>query len=158
MQFKPFHVVWQVQMFIRNSMANRSYKPKHWKGVRLKINVPSQVEPRRTRPLAMVIKWNPPDDPWIKLNTDGAYNEATDKAGGGGIVRDHEGNMLAAFAYPLEAHSALEAELLAIHFGLLLTSEFRRPICLPSRGSLTAIIRMDAMGVPNFRVQNEDEE
>ncbi|XP_042041284.1 uncharacterized protein LOC121786722 [Salvia splendens] len=81
-QFKPFNVVWQVQVFIRNSMANGIYKMKHWKGVRLKITIPSHAEPRRTRPLALAIKWYPPDDPWIKLNTDGAYMEASDKAGG----------------------------------------------------------------------------
>ncbi|XP_041999982.1 uncharacterized protein LOC121749477 [Salvia splendens] len=79
-RFKPFNVVWQVQTFIRNGMTNGTYKPKHWKGVLLKVNIPNQAEPRRSRPLAMAIKWNPPEQPWIKLNTDGAYCEDTDKA------------------------------------------------------------------------------
>ncbi|XP_042051496.1 uncharacterized protein LOC121796781 [Salvia splendens] len=131
-QFRPFNVIWQVQIYIRNSMTNGIYKKKHWKGVRLKINVPRHDEIRSPRPLAVAIKWQPPEDPWIKLNTDGAYLEESDKAGGGGIIRDHTGKVLSAFASPLEAHSALEAELLAIQLGLELALEFNRPIWIES--------------------------
>ncbi|XP_042043395.1 uncharacterized protein LOC121788870 [Salvia splendens] len=113
-------------------MANGIYKKKHWKGVSLKITVPSHDELRSPRPLAVAIKWHPPDDPWIKLNTDGAFLEASDKAGGGDIIRDHTGKVLSAFASPLEAHSALEAELLAIQLGLELALEFNRPIWIES--------------------------
>ncbi|XP_042023121.1 uncharacterized protein LOC121770456 [Salvia splendens] len=80
----------------------------------------------------VAIKWHPPDDPWIKLNTDGAFLEASDKAAGSGIIRDHTGKVLSAFASPLEAHSALEAELLAIQLGLELALEFNRPIWIES--------------------------
>ena len=31
-------------MHIRNSMANGNIKPKHWKGVNLGFNIPSQDE------------------------------------------------------------------------------------------------------------------
>ncbi|XP_042000004.1 uncharacterized protein LOC121749504 [Salvia splendens] len=135
--------------------------------------------------------------------------------------------MLAAFATSLEAHSALEAELMAIHHGLTLALDFGRPIWVESdaaqavkllNGSswgpaytsrilariaiqksqqitrttfihregnkgadllakmgiespeslrmntstapriLKAIVRLEAMGVPNIRVQAEDED
>ncbi|XP_042043418.1 uncharacterized protein LOC121788890 [Salvia splendens] len=117
-------VVWQTLTFIRNSMSNSSLKPKHWKGVRLGVNISSQATPRRPQPLAMMIKWNPPDQPWLKLNMDGSFNESNGKAEREGLIRDHSGRLLVAFALPLTAHSALEAELLAMHHGLIMAKEF----------------------------------
>ena len=131
-QFKAYNVIWQVQMFIRNSMANGGLKPKHWKDVKLGFCCPRQEEARRPIPRAMVVKWNPPDQPWLKLNTDGAYSETSGRAGGGGILRNHCGNLIAAFTTPLDAQSALEAELLAIHHGLTLAWEFVQPIWVES--------------------------
>ncbi|XP_042000005.1 uncharacterized protein LOC121749505 [Salvia splendens] len=78
----------------------------------------------------MAIKWNLPDRPWIKVNTDGAFNAETGKAGG--VVWDAEGKLLVAFATPLKAHSALEAELMALQLGLELAKEFERPIWIES--------------------------
>ncbi|XP_042008835.1 uncharacterized protein LOC121757323 [Salvia splendens] len=101
-------------------MANGNIKPTHWRGMHLRMKPPTQAETRRPRPLAMAVKWHPPDQPWIKVNTDGAYADATKKGGGGYI--------LAAFSAPLEAQSALEAELLAIIHGTNLAKEFGRPI------------------------------
>ncbi|XP_042029102.1 uncharacterized protein LOC121776047 [Salvia splendens] len=131
-QFKPFNVVWQVQTYVRNSMANGSTKPKHWKGVKLKMNIPIEVEPRLPRPLAMLIKRQPRNWPWIKVNPDGAYVEATDRARGGGIIRDSAGKMIIVFATPLNGHSALEAKLKAIHLGLTVAMEFNQPIWIES--------------------------
>ncbi|XP_042025139.1 uncharacterized protein LOC121807656 [Salvia splendens] len=90
-RFKPHNVIWQVHMYIRNSMVNGCLKPKHWRGVKLGINIPQQAEAIRALPLAMAIKWEPPDPPWIKVNTDGSFNEAINKAGGGGVIRDFSG-------------------------------------------------------------------
>ena len=131
-QFKPFNVIWQVQMYVRNSIANGSIKPKHWKDVKLGVCSPSHAEGRRPIPRAMAVKWNPPDHPGLKLNTDGAFSEITGRAGGGGILRDHSGRLLVAFTTPLDAQSALEAELLAIHHGLTLAREFSQPLWVES--------------------------
>ncbi|XP_042000007.1 uncharacterized protein LOC121749508 [Salvia splendens] len=120
----------RVQTFIQNSMATGNIKPKHWKGVKLKMSIPSKAETRLPRPLAMPIKWHPPDGPSIKINTDGAYSEASGKAGGRGIIRDSMGKMISAFAEPLDAHSALEAELKAAHLGLSLAQELTQPMLL----------------------------
>ncbi|XP_042045568.1 uncharacterized protein LOC121791808 [Salvia splendens] len=121
-----------VHMYIRNSMANGCLKPKHWRGVKLGINIPQQAEAIRALPLAMAIKWEPPDPPWIKVNTDGSFNEAINKAGGGGVIRDFSGKMLVAFCIPFEAQSALEAELLAMIHGLNIAKEFGLPIWIES--------------------------
>ncbi|KAG6421540.1 hypothetical protein SASPL_118096 [Salvia splendens] len=131
-RFKPHNVIWQVHMYIRNSMVNGCLKPKHWRGVKLGINIPQQAEAIRALPLAMAIKWEPPDPPWIKVNTDGSFNEAINKAGGGGVIRDFSGKMLVAFCIPFEAHSALEAELLAMIHGLNIAKDFGLPIWIES--------------------------
>ncbi|XP_042029875.1 uncharacterized protein LOC121776773 [Salvia splendens] len=117
-----------VHMFIYNNMANGHIKPKHWKGVKIGMSLPNHPETRGPRPLVMPVKWHPPERTWIKLNTDGAFSEATNMGGGGGLVRDHNGKLLVAFATPLAAHSALEAELMAIHHGLEVAKGFNLPI------------------------------
>ncbi|XP_042041287.1 uncharacterized protein LOC121786724 [Salvia splendens] len=122
----------QVHLFIYNNMTNGHIKPKHWKGVKLGMSPPNHPETRGPRPLDMPVKWHPPERTWIKLNTDGAFFEATNKGGGGGLVRDHNGKLLAAFATPLVVQSALEAKLMAIHYGLEVAKAFNLPIWIES--------------------------
>ncbi|XP_042059511.1 uncharacterized protein LOC121804024 [Salvia splendens] len=50
----------------------------------------------------------------------------------GGLVRDHDRKLLAAFSTPLVAQSALEAELMAIHHGLEVAKAFNQPIWIES--------------------------
>ncbi|XP_042043634.1 uncharacterized protein LOC121789204 [Salvia splendens] len=50
------------------------------------------------------------------------------KQEGGGVVRDWTGKLLAAFSTPLDAHSALEAELMVAHCGLELANELAQLI------------------------------
>ena len=119
-------------MYVRNSIANGNLKAKHWKHVKLGVCRPGLAEGRMPIPRAMAVKWNPPEHPWLKLNTDGAFSESTGRAGGRGIIRDHSGRLIAAFTAPLDAHSTLEAELLAMHHGLLLAREFAQPIWVES--------------------------
>ena len=38
------------------------------------------------------IKWEKPDTGWVKLNTDGLSSDPMNTAGGGGLVRDDQGN------------------------------------------------------------------
>ncbi|XP_042059500.1 uncharacterized protein LOC121804011 [Salvia splendens] len=113
-------------------MGNGTIQPKHWRGVRQKMSIPPGAETRRPRPLVIPIKWYPSDQPWIKVNTDGAYTETSRKAGGGGVVRDASGKLLIAFATPLQAKSALEAELMAMFHGLELAKEFGKPVWIES--------------------------
>ncbi|KAJ1398490.1 Ribonuclease H-like superfamily [Sesbania bispinosa] len=64
------------------------------------------------------VKWNPPDIGWTKLNTNGSVHASSHRAACGGVFRNHHGNFLLAFAYPLPFVSVLEAELLAVLNGL----------------------------------------
>jgi hypothetical protein len=40
-------------------------------------------------------RWFPPESGWIKVNSDGAWNKASEKGSGGVVVRDHDGRFLA---------------------------------------------------------------
>ncbi|MQL68861.1 hypothetical protein Taro_001149 [Colocasia esculenta] len=55
----------------------------------------------------------------LKLNVDGAFMMTSGRAGGGGILRDHEGNMCWAFAWTYHVlNSSLAAEAMALKDGL----------------------------------------
>ena len=45
------------------------------------------------------IRWEKPNTSWKKLNTDGSSVDSLGLAGGGGVVRDEQGNFLAELWY-----------------------------------------------------------
>ncbi|PKU71968.1 Putative ribonuclease H protein [Dendrobium catenatum] len=63
-----------------------------------------------------IIRWFMPDVDWIKINTDGSYNGKV--AGCGGIIRNHLGQVIKAFAGPVFGKSACVAELNGIIYGI----------------------------------------
>ncbi|KAH0686197.1 hypothetical protein KY289_016965 [Solanum tuberosum] len=64
---------------------------------------------------SLMVCWNKPSDDTWKLNTDGSFMKVLNKAGDGGIVRNKNGDLVMAFAYPVhfctnnfsEAYAAL---------------------------------------------------
>ncbi|KAJ1409311.1 Ribonuclease H domain [Sesbania bispinosa] len=94
------------------------------------------------------VKWNPPDLGWIKLNTDGSVNAHHHLVACGGIFRNHHGNFVLAFAQKLAPTSILEAELLAILYGLELawTRQFNK---LLVEVDSTSAIRLVQLGCKN---------
>ena len=82
--------------------------------------------------------WEKPPMGWAKLNTDGSAIRSTGRAGGGGVIRDHEGQWLKGFARPLGGSNSCMAELWALRDGLLLAKEM---------GLSNLIIEMDALSV-----------
>lgn len=65
-----------------------------------------------------LIHWKALDPGILKLNCDGAVGHHGDVAAGGGVLRDHRGDLILAFASPLGHTSALEAKIRAIHIGI----------------------------------------
>ncbi|MQM22342.1 hypothetical protein Taro_055393 [Colocasia esculenta] len=66
-----------------------------------------------------IVRWIMPPSGRLKLNVDGAFMMTTGRAGGGGILRDHEGNMCWAFAQAYhDLNSSLAAEAMALNDGL----------------------------------------
>lgn len=64
------------------------------------------------------IRWTPPHDGWYSLNVDGAAKGTPGPAGGGGIIRDHRGVFVSAFAASFGHCSAFMAEVKALSKGL----------------------------------------
>ncbi|CAH9107341.1 unnamed protein product, partial [Cuscuta epithymum] len=73
--------------------------------------IPRYYKPNITRP--QIIKWRKPKQRW-KLNIDASY--LSDLASGGAILRSSSGQMIQAISFPLEADSALDAEIKALCF------------------------------------------
>lgn len=60
------------------------------------------------------IKWHHPPSGRLKLNSDAAFSSVS--CGGGAVLRNSNGALVAALSFPLSATSALEAEALALDF------------------------------------------
>ncbi|KAL0917621.1 hypothetical protein M5K25_012695 [Dendrobium thyrsiflorum] len=67
-------------------------------------------------PMQRIILWQKPQSGWFKLNSDGAFNGY--RAGCGGLIRDHSGNVLRAFAAHIPALSPISAELYGLNLGV----------------------------------------
>ncbi|MQM02889.1 hypothetical protein Taro_035658 [Colocasia esculenta] len=66
-----------------------------------------------------IVRWLTPPPGRLKLNVDGAFKLTSGEAGGGGILRDHEGNMFCAFARAYHGlSSSLAAEALSFRDGI----------------------------------------
>ncbi|KAK4707377.1 hypothetical protein R3W88_033066 [Solanum pinnatisectum] len=65
-----------------------------------------------------LVRWKKPPEQWVKINTDGSALDNLGKIGAGGILRDHTGRMLLAFATPLGEGTNIQAEVEAAFFGL----------------------------------------
>ena len=101
----------------------------------------------------MIVKWLPPDDPWLKLNIVGEYNAESGLASGGGILRDHLGCLKLAICFPLRATSIFEAELMTILHGLQEVQSYNRPIVIESSVPLLiALINAKELGPAHSRV------
>ncbi|KAL0918430.1 hypothetical protein M5K25_010439 [Dendrobium thyrsiflorum] len=72
--------------------------------------------------LNIIVRWSLPNSPYCKLNSNGSMKD--DAAGGGGIVRNHLGNVLVAYAIPLHTTNVPNVELLALLYGLNVCMRF----------------------------------
>lgn len=64
------------------------------------------------------ITWHGPEIGWYSLNCDGAAKGNPGPAGGGGIIRDHNGTFVSAFQANIGHCSAFRAEVKALQKGL----------------------------------------
>ena len=99
------------------------------------IGLPSKVRQLKN---VVSVGWEKPPRGWVKLNTDGSAMKNPDRAGGGGLLRDHDGVWLRGFARGLGYTNSILAELWALRDGLLLAKEL---------GLQHLIIELDALSV-----------
>ncbi|XP_042025159.1 uncharacterized protein LOC121772213 [Salvia splendens] len=99
-----------------------------------------------------MVLWHPPDAPWVKLNTDGAFSTSTLEAGDGGLVRGSDGGLLWAFCSPIAASSSFEAELLALIQGLEMAMELSTHIWIElDSGALVTLLSSGQLGSADLR-------
>ncbi|KFK31801.1 hypothetical protein AALP_AA6G160600 [Arabis alpina] len=72
-----------------------------------------------------MIKWQPPRDGWVKLNTDGASRGNPGLAAAGGVLRDGDGNWCGGFVLNIGICFAPLAELWGVYYGLYIAWERR---------------------------------
>lgn len=72
---------------------------------------------------SVYLRWEKPSGNFVKLNYDGAVKDNPGKAGIGGIIRDHEGDVLLCFAEPIPFTTSIMAEMLAAKRGVGLACE-----------------------------------
>ena len=95
------------------------------------------------------IKWKPPDLGWAKLNTDGASLGNPGIAGGGGLIRDTNGNWVGGFARTIGVTTSVQAELRALKDGLILAIELGIPYLAIEMDSLVAVEFVNSKTMPN---------
>ena len=83
-------------------------------------------------------RWEKLDTGWMKLNTNGASNGSLGFAGGGGVIRDEEGNWVIGYARRIGPAKSFLVELWALRDGLFL--------CLQAHIQVV-IIEMDAKAI-----------
>ncbi|KAI0511114.1 hypothetical protein KFK09_011737 [Dendrobium nobile] len=76
------------------------------------------ISNRKIKSREKLIYWKRPVIDYFKLNTDGSYNSVT--AGCAGIIRDHNGKIVVAFAGPSSGTYAITAEIDSLNFGVKL--------------------------------------
>jgi len=69
------------------------------------------------------VRWEPPDEGWIMLQTDGAAKGCPGLTGAGGVFRDAQGSWIVGFGEYLGRCSAVKAELKAVFRGLRIARE-----------------------------------
>ncbi|KAL0014093.1 hypothetical protein SO802_001162 [Lithocarpus litseifolius] len=74
----------------------------------------------KNRRILMSIRWEKPCSGWFKLNTDGSSLGNPGLAGGGGLIRDENGDWVVGFARKIGIANSFMAELWALRDGLLL--------------------------------------
>ena len=70
------------------------------------------------------IQWEKPSNSWMKLNTDGSSLGNPGVDGGGGLIRDENGNWVVGLARRIGIANSFMAELCALCDGLLLCLQF----------------------------------
>ncbi|XVF74116.1 hypothetical protein PTKIN_Ptkin13bG0034400 [Pterospermum kingtungense] len=90
------------------------------------------------------LRWIPPEEDWVKLNTDGCSKIIGERAACGGLFRDQSGIWLGGFMANLGRCGAMEAELWGILFGLRYAWE---------KGYKWLILEVDTQVVANWLVK-----
>ena len=99
----------------------------------------------KTKQLKTIVPvgWEKPPRGWVKFNTDGSAMRNPERAGGGGLIKDHDGVWLKGFARGIGYTNSILAELWALRDGLLLAKEMRIQQLIIELDALSVVILMN---------------
>ena len=120
--FDAENVIRRVNSQLRNLVLAKVLGPDQWGGCFPQLDVMLGEVRRGCRRAVVRILWRPLDEGWLKLNVDEAFSHSLHRAGGGGVLRDWEGVILAAFSAGVEGNSGLEDEVAALLLGVSLAT------------------------------------
>ena len=93
------------------------------------------------------IRWEKPEQGWLKLNTDGSWNAKLGQAAGGGLIRDGLGNWVGGFIRKMGSVNSFTAEVWALRNGLILCHQMKLPAIYVE---LDAKSLVDALSNPSY--------
>ena len=93
------------------------------------------------------IKWEKLDTRWVKLNMDRSSSDPMNMAGGGGLIRDDQGNWIAGFLRNIGKTNSFTAKIWALRDGLLLCHQINLPAVIVE---LDAKALVDALSNPAY--------
>ncbi|GLT88451.1 hypothetical protein SLE2022_064770 [Rubroshorea leprosula] len=99
------------------------------------LNLAMLASPRTPR----WVCWQPPTQPFLKLNTDGSQNHQSGRACAGGLIRDHLGRWVHGFTVNIGFTSSFLAELWGCREGLKLAHSLQLQHLILEMDSLMAI-------------------
>ena len=89
------------------------------------------------------VAWEKPPIGWLKLNSDGSALGNLGKAGGGGLIHDHQGNWIRGYARSLGNTNSFIAELWALRDGLTIAKELRINNLIVEIDALSVVMLMN---------------
>ncbi|PPS15963.1 hypothetical protein GOBAR_AA04569 [Gossypium barbadense] len=95
------------------SILEKSYRTRD-EYFHLNKDLASSIGQRQTK-ACKLIRWNPPEDEWHKVKTDGAVCGVSGNASAGEVFRDKHGKWTSGFSKYISCCSALNAELWGIN-------------------------------------------
>ncbi|XP_077233342.1 uncharacterized protein LOC143875615 [Tasmannia lanceolata] len=117
----------------------------HWEG--WSIICMESVTKVKTRP-----SWSPPSPGSLKLNFDGSSIDNPGAAGVGGLCRNHKGEVLWAYSGPIGLADSNEAEVRAVHSGLLSMPRLECDRIIVEGDSLNVIRWLSGAASPPWRI------
>ncbi|EOY14356.1 Uncharacterized protein TCM_033752 [Theobroma cacao] len=119
----PNRVVWRVLKLIQQLSLGQQLLKWQWKGDKQIAQEWGIIFQAESLAPPKVFSWHKPSLGEFKLNVDGSAKQSHNAAGGG-ILRDHAGEMVFGFSENLGTQNSLQAELLALYRGLILCRDY----------------------------------
>ena len=93
------------------------------------------------------IRWEKPTSGWLKLNTDGSFDDLLGNIGGGGLIRNEQGDWVAGYTKKVGKANSFVAEAWALRDGLMLCNQMNLSNVIVE---LDAKALVDALNNPDF--------